>query len=345
LTESFRDRFTIATPDDFHAHLRRGPAMGEYARRHALSFGRALAMPNTVPPIASGAELAAYRAEITAALGAPEGAGFVPLMCFKLLPGMGADTVRSCAAAGAIAGKYYPAGSTTNSSDGLSCPAEAEEALAAMEEAGIALCVHAEDPSAPVLDREAAFIPVLESILSSYPRLKLIVEHVSSAALLGFVLSAPERVAATVTAHHLLLTLDDLIGEGMDAHLYCKPVLKPCRDRDALRDAVLRGERKLFFGSDSAPHPRRAKESGSAPAGIYSSPVAIPALAGLFESFGALGELESFLSIRGAAYYGLTPAAGRLELERREWTVPAEIDGVVPMLAGRSLAWTANRPG
>lgn len=336
-----RDRFTIATPDDFHAHLRRGPAMGAYARRHSLAFGRVLAMPNAVPPIASGEELAAYRDEIMAAAGA----GLVPLMSFKLLPGMGADAVRACAAAGAIAGKYYPAGSTTNSSDGLSDPAEAEEALAAMEDAGIALCVHAEDPAAPVLEREAAFIPVLERILASYPRLKLVAEHVSSAALLGFVLSAPERVAATVTAHHLLFTLDDLIGEGMDAHLYCKPVLKPARDRDALRDAVFRGERKLFFGSDSAPHPRRAKESGSAPAGIYSSPVAVAALAGLFDSFGALGELEGFLSIRGAAFYGLSPAAGRLALERREWTVPAEMDGVVPMLAGKTLAWVASRAG
>jgi dihydroorotase len=313
--------------------------MGAYARRHALSFGRALAMPNTVPPIASAEELASYREEIAAA------SGLVPLMAFKLLPGMGADTVRSCAAAGAIAGKYYPAGSTTNSSDGLSDPAEAEDALAAMEEAGLALCVHAEDPAAPALEREAAFIPVLEAILAAHPALRMVVEHVSSAALLDFVLASPERVSATVTAHHLLLTLDDLIGEGLDPHLYCKPVLKPARDRDALRDAVLRGERKLFFGSDSAPHPRRAKEAARAAAGIYSSPVAVAALAGLFDSRGALPALEGFLSRRGAAFYGLGPAAGRLRLERREWVVPGEIDGVVPMLAGKTMAWTAARPG
>jgi dihydroorotase len=182
------------------------------------------------------------------------------------ISGMSAEVVRACAAAGAVAGKYYPAGSTTNASDGLLDPSDAEDALAAMEDAGLILCVHAEEPSAPVLDREEAFIPVLERILSAHPQLKMVVEHVSSAALLSFVFAAPARVAATVTAHHLLFTLDDLLGEGMDPNLYCKPVLKSARDRDALRDAVLRGESRLFFGSDSAPHPRAAKESPRAAA-------------------------------------------------------------------------------
>jgi dihydroorotase len=329
----------IALPDDFHCHFRRGPAAAAYARRHALCFGRALAMPNTVPPIASGAEVAAYGAELRAAASP----ALVPLMSFKLLPGMTARAVLSCAAAGAVAGKYYPAGSTTNSSDGLADPSEAEAALAAMEAAGLVLCVHPEDPSSPALEREEAFIPVLERILASYPRLRLAVEHVSSRGLLDFVLGAPDRVAATVTAHHLILTLDDLLGEGLDPHLYCKPLLKPCEDRDALREAVFRGEGRLFFGSDSAPHPRAAKEGPRAAAGIYSSPTAVPALAGLFEENGALGELEGFLSRRGAAFYGLAPPEGTLELRREEWTVPGELDGSVPMLAGETLKWTAHR--
>jgi dihydroorotase len=316
--------------------------MPAYARRHALTFGRALAMPNTVPPIASGAGLSAYRSDIVAAAAGP-GGGLIPLMSFKLLPGMSSEAVGDCAMAGAIAGKYYPAGSTTNASDGLADPAEAEEALGAMEELGLVLCVHAEDPSAPVLEREAAFVPVLERILAAHPRLRLVVEHVSTAALLGFILSAREGVAATVTAHHLLFTLDDLIGESLDPHLYCKPVLKPSRDRDALRDAVFRGEPRLFFGSDSAPHPRAAKETGRAASGIYSSPTAVAALAGLFDGAGALGSLEAFLSRRGAAFYGLPPPSGRLELERREWLVPGEMDGAVPMLAGKALAWSASR--
>jgi dihydroorotase len=339
------DRIVIATPDDFHAHLRRGPAMGGYARRHALCFGRAIVMPNTVPPVASGAEVVAYRAEIELASRATKTSrgSFVPLMSFKLLPGMSAEAVRGCAAAGAIAGKYYPAGSTTNALDGLRDPAEAEAALSAMEESGIVLCVHAEEPSAPVLEREAAFIPTLERILASHPRLRMVVEHVSSIALLEFLLAAPGRVAGSLTAHHLLFTLDDLLGEGMDPHLYCKPLLKSARDRDALREAVFRGEPKLFFGSDSAPHPRAAKECAKAASGVYSSPAAISALAGLFDSEGRLGGLEPFLSGRGSSFYGLPPPSGLLALERREWTVPAELDGAAPMLAGKTLAWSAAR--
>jgi dihydroorotase len=334
---------TIATPDDFHVHLRRGPAMGAYARRHALLFGRAMAMPNTVPPIASNGDIEAYRGEIRAALGDGSGGGLEPLMTFKLLPGMSAETVRGCAAAGAIAGKYYPAGSTTNAADGVRDPSEVEEALAAMEEADLVLSIHAEDPASPILEREAAFIPVLERILAAHPGLKLVVEHISTAALLEFVLASPERVAGGVTAHHLVLCLDDFMGEGLDPHLYCKPTLKRAEDRDALREAVFRGERKLFFGSDSAPHPRAAKECGRPASGIYSSPCAIQVLASLFDEAGALGQLEAFLSRRGSDFYGLPPPSGILALERRPCLVPSEADGAVPMLAGASLPWSAVR--
>jgi dihydroorotase len=313
--------------------------MAAYARRHALSFGRALVMPNTVPPIVSGADIESYRAEISAAAGG----ALAPLMTFKLLPGMKGQTVLDCAAAGAIAGKYYPRGSTTNAADGLADPAEASAALAAMEEAGIVLSVHAEEPSAPVLDREEAFIPKLERIIAAYPRLKVVVEHISTATLLEFVRSSPPTVAGGITAHHLLFTLDDLIGESLNAQLYCKPVLKTARDRDALRDAVFNGDPKLFFGSDSAPHPRAAKEGPHTAAGIYSSPCAVAALAELFDAASALPQLEGFLSRRGAAFYGLPPARGSLVLERRGWTVPDEADGAVPMLAGKNVPWRIAR--
>lgn len=316
--------------------------MAAYARREALSFGRAMVMPNTVPPIASAEAIEAYRGEIRAA-SAEAAAGFEPLMTFKILPGMSAESVRACAAAGAIAGKYYPAGSTTNAADGVPDPAEAGEALAAMEEAGLVLSIHAEDPAAPILEREAAFIPTLERILAAHPRLRMVVEHISTAELLGFVLACPGRVAGGITAHHLLLSLDDLMGEALDPHLYCKPTLKGRADRDALREAVFRGEGKLFFGSDSAPHPRSAKEGRRAASGIYSAPCAVQALASLFDEADAMGELELFISRRGAAFYGLPPARGRLVLERRAWTVPEEADGVVPMLAGRQLAWSSVR--
>lgn len=324
----------IPRPDDFHAHLRRGAAMPAYARREAASFGRALVMPNTVPPIASGVEIEAYRREIAAA--AP---GLEPLMAFKLVPGMGREAVLGCARAGAIAGKYYPAGSTTNAEDGVPEPEDVLEELAAMEGAGMVLSIHPEDPSAPVLEREAAFLPRVERILARFPRLRVVLEHLSTRAALDFVRAGPERLAGTVTAHHLLLSLDDLIGGSLDPHLFCKPVLKPASERDALRDAVFRGEPRLFFGSDTAPHPRPAKEGRRAASGIYAAPTALCALAGLLEEGGALGALEGFVAGKGAAFYGVTPPAGRIGLERSPWTVPEELDGAAPLLAGRELRW------
>jgi len=354
-------RISLPRPDDFHAHLRRGPAMAAYARREAASFGRALVMPNTVPPIASGPELEAYRAEIRAA--AP---GLEPLMAFKLLPGMGRGAVLGCARAGAVAGKYYPAGSTTNAQDGVPEPAAVFEELAAMEEAGLVLSVHPEEPSAPILEREAAFLPRIGLILARFPRLRVVMEHLSTRAALDFVLAGPDRLAATITAHHLLFSLDDLLGDALDPWLYCKPVLKPAVERDALRDAVF-GRRgaaagavpsagpgaalgavapaRLFFGSDTAPHARAAKEGRRAASGVYAAPSALCALVGLFEEAGALDALGGFVAGHGAAFYGLPPPGGSIELEREAWTVPEELDGSVPMLAGRELAWRIARAG
>ena len=328
----------IPRPDDFHVHLRQGEGLAAYARREALHFGRALVMPNTLPPLSGPESLGAYRAAI---LEATAGLSFEPLLSFKLLPGMARQTVLACAAAGALVGKYYPAGATTNAQDGIREPGEIAEALAAMEEAGLILSIHGEDQEAPALEREAAFLPVVDGILSSYPRLRLILEHLSTREGLAFVQAGPERLAGTLTAHHLLLSLDDLLGEGLEAHLFCKPVLKPAVHRDALRAAVFSGLPRLFFGSDSAPHPRVKKESGRAPAGIYSAPTALPALAGLFDRAGALDRLEPFLCSRGADFYRLPRPRGRLTLVEEAWTVPAELDGSVPLLAGQTLAWKA----
>jgi dihydroorotase len=328
------DRLVLPKPDDFHVHLRRGSLMPAYARRHALSFGRALVMPNTLPPIVSGAGIEAYRAEILSA--AP---GFEALLAFKLLPGMDASAVRACAAAGAIAGKYYPAGATTNSDDGISDPSDIEEALAAMEEAGLVLCIHAEDPAAPALEREAAFLPVIDRILAMRSGLRVVIEHVSTREALDYLRASPKRVAGRVTAHHLRFSLDDLIGEDLDPHLFCKPVLKGIRDRDALREAVFRGERRIFFGSDSAPHPRAAKEGRRAASGVYSSPCALCVLASMFEDAGALPGLSDFIARNGAEFYRLPPPSGALELERREWILADEMDGAVPMMAGGALRW------
>jgi len=336
--ETVSGRFLILPkPDDFHVHLRQGEAMALYVRRHALSFGRAMVMPNTVPPVADAASLIRYRDGIAGDV--PLNRDFLPLMTFKLLPGMKANVVAGCAAAGAIAGKYYPAGTTTNASDGPSRPEDVVEALDAMQDLDIVLSIHGEEPGFPSLERETAFLPTVEKILAAWPKLRVVLEHLSTKEAVDFVRSGPDRLCATITAHHLLFTIDDMVGEGLNPHLFCKPILKTAADRRALVGAALSGSPKFFFGSDSAPHPRSAKERGSAPGGVYSSPTALPALAGLFESEGSLAALEAFVAGTGARKYRLSPPEGELRLKRESWIVPGEIDGVVPMCALSRLEW------
>lgn len=331
------EEMILPKPDDFHVHFRQGESLGAYVRSSAQWFGRALVMPNTLPPVVDAGSLDAYRKKITACL--PESLDFIPLMSFKLLAGMDAKTVEACAAAGAVAGKYYPAGATTNAADGPSNPGAVSEALSAMESAGVVLSIHGEDPDAPSLEREAAFLPALEKILDRWPRLRIVLEHLSTREAVDFVAKGPERLAATITAHHLLFTIDDMMGAGLNPHLFCKPPIKSAADRRALRNAAFSGSPKFFFGSDSAPHARAAKESARAPGGVYSSPTAIPALVGLFESEGALEALKPFVASSGARFYRLPAPQGRLRLLREPWTVPGEIDGIVPMCAGSELAW------
>jgi dihydroorotase len=201
------------------------------------------------------------------------------------------------------------------------------------------LCVHGEDPEAPSLGRETAFLPQIEKIMARWPRMRIVLEHLSTAEAAAFVASGPPPLAATLTAHHLLYTIDDMLGGGLNPHLFCKPILKSAADRSALRAAAFSGSPKFFFGSDSAPHPRSRKESASAPGGVYSAPTAVPALAGLFEAEGALAALPAFLSSYGAAFYRLDPPTGNIGLARRDWIVPGEIDGIVPLCAGEKLSW------
>jgi dihydroorotase len=340
----------IRRPDDFHLHVRQGEPMAYWVRASARDFARALIMPNTIPPADSPERVEAYRAAILAAVREdPETAGFTPLMAFKIMPGMGAERVAGLKAAGCLAGKYYPAGATTNSSDGLSSPAAAREALLAMEELGLPLSIHAELPEYFVLDREKAFLPTIERLSRDYPKLRIVIEHLSCAESLEFLRSMPERVCATVTVHHLLYTMDETMGEGLNPHFFCKPCLKTPRDRQALQDAVLSGNPRIFFGSDSAPHALSKKEGPFslggpyAPGGVFSAPAALPLLAAFFEEGGMLSRLENFTSAFGAAFYGLPRNSGRLRLVKRDSRVPEEIAGALPMLAGRQLPFDVER--
>lgn len=328
-------QITIRRPDDFHVHFRQGPELAAYVRDAAAVFARALVMPNTVPPVSAPDRLERYRAEIEAA--AP---GFTPLMSFAIGPELDRVKLEALSAAGAVAGKLYPRGATTNSEHGVEDVRALAPVFREMARLGLVLCIHGEDPSAPVLEREDAFLPSVEEIVSTVPELKVVLEHVSGRAALALVTKGTyPNLAATVTAHHLLLTLDDLLGGKLAPHNFCKPVVKTAEDREALGQAVFSGDRRLFFGSDSAPHLRAAKECASGAAGIYSEPVALPLLAELFERNGALDRFEEFVSVHGARFYGLPENTGTVTLEKTVWRIPAEYHGVVPLRAGTECSW------
>lgn len=340
----------IPMPDDLHVHLRQGDMLRHAVRAQAGQVGRFLVMPNTLPPVSSLERLAAYRDEVARALAElPPEMHCEPLYTFKILPGMRADDVAALAQTGVVAGKYYPAGATTNAADGPRSFEEVAEVLEAMQETGLVLSIHGEDPDAPVFERERAFLPQVERLLARYPRLRVVLEHLSDAASVEFVQQAPERLGSTITAHHLLFTLEDMMGSSFNPHLYCKPVLKTARDREALRLAVLSGSPRFFFGSDSAPHLREKKECAATASGVFAAPTAVPALVELFETLGGPASLAPgsaflrFLAGNGAAFYGIPAPYRTLTLVRTPWTVPAEIGGVVPMLAGQTLAWQPVR--
>ncbi len=326
---------TLPRPDDWHVHLRQGDSMPLYACVHALSFGRVLAMPNTIPPLVSVDDVLEYRRLAEAA--AP---GLEVLTAFRLMPSTTVKNIRQLAAAGIPAGKYYPDGATTNSSGGIVSWRQIETVLAVMEESEIVLCIHGEDPSAPVLDREEAFLPEFREIRHAFPRLKMVLEHVSSEAAVRTVGDARGPTAATVTLQHLLFSLEELLGGHLNPHLFCKPVVKFAKDRRAIQERVLDGDERFFFGSDSAPHIMAKKESGSVPAGTYSAPVILPALAGWFEEQNAIKRLEPFLCDFGRHFYGVEANSGLVVLERRPWRVPSVSQGCVPLMAGEELAWS-----
>lgn len=326
------NKLTILKPSDMHIHLRQGDMLRTTVRDASEWFCRGVVMPNTLPPVNSPEAAVSYRNEILSLTDS-----FEPLMTFKLYAGMTGEAVRKMAAVGAVVGKLYPAGVTTNSQDGVRTWRDIREALSAMCDLGMILSIHCEKPDASVLEREYRYHSEFRSIIRAFPGLKMVFEHISDRRSVDFVASLPENVAATVTAHHLLITLDDVIGGNMNPHNFCKPVVKGIKDMEAIRRAAFSGDRKFFFGSDSAPHLKTKKESGSAGGGIYSAPCAVPLMAELFEKEGQLDKLENFLSVYGPDFYGLPRTKEKLSLERKESLIPAETDGIVPFMAGSEL--------
>jgi dihydroorotase len=320
----------LHSPLDMHVHLRQGDMLGLVAPYTARDFAAAVVMPNLTPPVTSLAQVLDYRQAILRAASD----SFTPLMTLFFRAYSRAELVE--ARPHIIGVKLYPAGMTTNSEAGTKDMDEARATLAIMEELDIPLLVHGEGCGF-VMDREAIFLPVVKEWARSFPRLRIVLEHVTTRAGVELV-ERFDNLFATITLHHLLITLDDVLGGLMRPHLFCKPVAKRPEDRDALRLAAL-NHPSFFFGSDSAPHPLEAKEAPGCAAGIFSAPVALPALAGLFEELGALDRLQAFVSDRACAAYGLTPTPRMVRLERRAWTVPERIGSVTPYLAGQTLAW------
>lgn len=330
----------IPLPDDFHIHLRQGLPLTTYTRDAALAFGRVLVMPNTNPPIRIPREVQKYRERIVAAARGAE--GFSPLMTFYIDVDQRREEIQALADAGVVAGKLYPRHATTNSAFGVANVEDAYSAFEAMEELGLVLCIHGEVPGAFVMDREQAFLPSLERIAARFPRLRIILEHVTSEAGVRTVRSLPENVAATITVHHLMFTLDDVVGEAIRPHHFCKPIAKRPDDLDVLREAAFSGERKFFFGSDSAPHSVDAKECDAGCAGVYSAPTAVPLLLELFEHHSDLDSFIAFTARNGARFYDLPYTDVVARYTRRPWTVSGRYNDVVPLAAGSTLQWRAN---
>jgi len=325
----------IIKPDDMHIHLRQGELLNNYVADATKYFRRVVVMPNTNPPIDSPESVKKYKAEIE-----KDTVAFEALMTFKVLPSISPDDVVELKKAGCIAAKLYPAGVTTNSQDGVSEIKEFFPLFDALQNSNMVLCIHAEEPGVFSLDRERAYLPKIKSILDNFPNLKVIVEHISDKASVNFVLNGPENLAASITVHHMALTLDNVIGDGLEPHHFCKPIPKTPEDRDAILAAALSGNPKFFLGTDSAPHLRQDKESSCGCAGVYTAPVALPILLEIFEQNNALPKLNNFTSKFGSQFYGLSQNKETLKFIKKTWKVPSEYHGVVPYRANQQLVWS-----
>jgi dihydroorotase len=299
-------------------------------------------MPNLKPPVRTVPDAAAYRERILSAL--PPGLAFEPLMTLYLTDNTSPEEIRKAKASGFVhAVKYYPAGATTNSDSGVTDIRRVDAALEAMEEEGLPLLLHGEvtDPDVDLFDREAVFIErILAPLLKRLPRLRIVLEHITTSQAAEFVGAAPANVAATITAHHLLYNRNAMFQGGIRPHYYCLPVLKRETHREALVAAATSGNPKFFLGTDSAPHVTSAKEAACGCAGIYTAHAAIELYAEAFDAADALDELEAFASHFGPDFYGLPRNADTITLVRETHTLPARHDGgVTPLRANEQLAW------
>lgn len=349
MTQTTTPSITITQPDDWHLHLRDGEALKAVVGDTAKQCARAIVMPNLRPPVVNAAQALGYHARIMAAL--PDDTTFEPLMTLYLTDKTSAQDILEAQATGKVkAVKLYPAGATTNSDSGVTDLANCAEAFAAMQSVGMPLLVHGEvtDSHIDIFDREKVFIEQhMIGLIKNYPDLKVVFEHITTKDAAEFVQNAGDNVAATITAHHLLMNRNDIFVGGMRPHHYCLPILKRETHRQALVAAATSGSPKFFLGTDSAPHPKGAKESACGCAGMYTAFAAIELYAEAFEAANALDKLEAFASFNGPDFYNLPRNTKQITLTKQSWQVPETLpfttgETLVPLRAGGEIQWTLS---
>lgn len=338
------DQITITRPDDWHLHVRDGEILKDVVPATARQFARAIIMPNLTPPVTNASMAMAYKDRI---LAAAADASFEPLMTLYLTETTTSADILAAQEAGVVAAKLYPAGATTNSASGVTDIRRIYPVLQAMSECGMLLLVHGEvtDPDIDIFDREKVFLDtVLAPTLKTFPSLRVVLEHITTADSAEFVQQHRDsQLAATITPQHLMYNRNDMLVGGIRPHLYCLPILKRNRHQQALRGAVASGDTRFFLGTDSAPHAQDRKETACGCAGCYSAYSALSLYAEVFEELGVLDKLEAFASFNGPDFYGLPRNRDTLTLVKQPWQMPETLplaDGkIVPLKAGEQLQW------
>ncbi|AAZ24804.1 dihydroorotase [Colwellia psychrerythraea] len=342
--DTLSNTLTIARPDDWHVHLRDGAVLKNTVADISRYFGRAIVMPNLVPPVTDAALAESYYQRIMAA--APS-AHFKPLMVLYLTDNTSAQDIIEAKESGLVyAAKLYPAGATTNSSSGVTDVANLTDVFAAMQSVEMPLLVHGEVTAADIdiFDREQVFVDtILKPLVANFPDLKVVLEHITTKNAVDFVKTAGDNVGATITVHHLLFNRNHMLVGGIRPHFFCLPILKRNTHQQALIEAATSGDKKFFLGTDSAPHAQHAKESACGCAGVYSAHAAIELYAEVFEQENALDKLEAFASLNGANFYQLPISTDKITLVKKAWKVPATMsfgdDVVVPVRADEEILW------
>ena len=338
---------TIRKPDDWHLHLREGIVLKNIIKFTSDCFGRAIIMPNTKNPITTIDRAISYRNSIYEVLA--EDVKFTPLMTIYLTD----ETLKEELKEGFrndvfFAAKLYPANVTTNSSHGVKDIKNIYHIFETMENIGMPLLIHGEviDSDIDIYDREEVFIDrELSPIIERFPKLKVVLEHITTSHAVNFV--QENNIGATITPHHLHINRNAMFFGGLNSDFYCLPVAKREANRVALIKAATSGKESFFLGTDSAPHLREWKAFCGC-AGIFNAPVAIESYLKIFQEENALDKFEKFASLNGPKFYNLNPNKEKLTLlnqankveEFFEIVDSGKVVGKIkPFHAGETLNW------